>query len=352
MLERPSRFGDKAVFSEQEAIEYERDLVGTLEGSLRRARGDDHRRAEPGVAGARHGRAGAAHLADRRSGNGKVPLKPEVRARAQARAAELDATPGRRSGSADAVRALPDRIGRAADDAAGLQPEPADRADARSRADRHRDDPRRAGRAHERRAPAAGDPSVDGRFGRPLGRRHAGRRHDQLHRTRRGGGSRARACTSWSASRRSPAPRSATTSRSRTRPPTRQPWSGTPLDHAHDERRCTNTPATRGTTRWWESCAAREPTKEETAENAETAERNIFGSACFAISAVFSYPENPIQRPPAPTPNHSASDTSATSFITSGGTRPSPASVTFRRTVSAKIVPSSRQIIFTANGVL
>ena len=37
---------------------------------------------------------------------------------------------------------------------------------------------------------------------------------------------------------------------------------------------------------------------------------------------------------------------------TIGGTRPSPASVTFRRTVSAKIVPSSRHTIFTANGVL
>jgi len=28
MLERPSRFGEKDVFSEQEATEYERDLVG------------------------------------------------------------------------------------------------------------------------------------------------------------------------------------------------------------------------------------------------------------------------------------------------------------------------------------
>src|SRR4051812_10580576 len=28
MLERPNRFGDKAVFSEQEAADYERDLVG------------------------------------------------------------------------------------------------------------------------------------------------------------------------------------------------------------------------------------------------------------------------------------------------------------------------------------
>ena len=96
-------------------------------------------------------------------------------------------------------------------------------------------------------------------------------------------------------------------------------------------------------------CAARGPRK-ATAERAEHAAQGF--SAGPAISAVASYPENPTQRPPAPTPNHSISDTSATSFITAGDTRPSPACVTFRRTVSAKMVPSSRQIIFTANGVL
>ena len=47
--------------------------------------------------------------------------------------------------------------------------------------DPERDGARRPRHPHERRAPAADHPQVDGRFGRPLGRRHAGRRHHQLH---------------------------------------------------------------------------------------------------------------------------------------------------------------------------
>jgi len=93
MLERPSRFGEKEVFSEQEAIDYERDLVGrwkdrfgdlelTTTGELS-PEWQEHGTVVPGRR--------TSLIVDPSSG--KVPLKPEVRARAQARAAELDANP-------------------------------------------------------------------------------------------------------------------------------------------------------------------------------------------------------------------------------------------------------------------
>jgi hypothetical protein len=93
MLERPSRFGDKDVFSEQEAVEYERDLVGrwkdrfgdlelTTTGELS-PEWQEHGGVVPGRR--------TSLIVD--PANGKVPLKPEVRARAQARAAELEAHP-------------------------------------------------------------------------------------------------------------------------------------------------------------------------------------------------------------------------------------------------------------------
>jgi hypothetical protein len=93
MLERPTRFGDKDVFSEQEAVEYERDLAGrwkdrfgdlelTTTGELS-PEWQEHGRVVPGRR--------TSLIVD--PANGKVPLKPEVRARAQARAAELEAHP-------------------------------------------------------------------------------------------------------------------------------------------------------------------------------------------------------------------------------------------------------------------
>ena len=86
------------------------------------------------------------------------------------------------------------------------------------------------------------------------------------------------------------------------------------------------------------------------AKSAKPAKRPVVFFPGFASFAF--YPENPTQRPPAPTPNQSSSDTTPTNFSQIGLTLPSPASVTLRRTVSAKIVPSSRHDIFHANGVL
>jgi hypothetical protein len=64
------------------------------------------------------------------------------------------------------------------------------------------------------------------------------------------------------------------------------------------------------------------------------------------------YPENPIQRPPAPTPNHNASETTATSLCQIGRIFDSSARVTFRRTVKLKIIASASDDIFTQNAVL
>ena len=52
----------------------------------------------------------------------------------------------------------------------------------RARHDPHRDGPRCPRRPHERAASAEDHPQVDGRLGRPLGRRHAGGGHHQFHR--------------------------------------------------------------------------------------------------------------------------------------------------------------------------
>jgi hypothetical protein len=93
MLERPGRFGDKEVFSEQEAIAYERDLAGrwkdrfgdlelTTTGELS-PEWQEHGTVVPGRR--------TSLIVDPASG--KIPLKPEVRALAQARAAELEAHP-------------------------------------------------------------------------------------------------------------------------------------------------------------------------------------------------------------------------------------------------------------------
>src|SRR5467141_3918032 len=71
-----------------------------------------------------------------------------------------------------------------------------------------------------------------------------------------------------------------------------------------------------------------------------------------ALALCVPYFENPIHRPPAPTPNHNASDTSATSFSQGGRTRPSSAVVTFVRTVNVKTIARARHVIFTAKGVL
>jgi hypothetical protein len=93
MLERPNRFGDKEVFSEPEAADYERDLVGrwkdrfgdlelTTTGELS-PEWQEHGTVVPGRR--------TSLIVD--PPDGKVPLRPEVRTRVQARNVELDAHP-------------------------------------------------------------------------------------------------------------------------------------------------------------------------------------------------------------------------------------------------------------------
>ena len=62
--------------------------------------------------------------------------------------------------------------------------------------------------------------------------------------------------------------------------------------------------------------------------------------------------EKPIQRPLAPTPNHSANDTTATSLNHNGRTRVSSAIVTVRRIVNVNSIARPRLIIFTQNARL
>src|SRR5438270_7180396 len=93
MLERPNRFGDTAVFSAQEAADYERDLVGRWKDRF-----GDLEITTTGELSPEWQEHGAVVPGRRTSlivdpPDGKVPLRPEARARAQARAAELDAHP-------------------------------------------------------------------------------------------------------------------------------------------------------------------------------------------------------------------------------------------------------------------
>ena len=82
---------------------------------------------------------------------------------------------------------------------------------------------------------AADDSQVDGRFGRPLGRRHAGRRHHELHRQDAVSRRDARTCTSSSASRASTPRRCSTGSRSKIRTTWATPWTGEYTWPATDE---------------------------------------------------------------------------------------------------------------------
>ena len=163
-------------------------------------------------------------------------------------------------GAASARRTVPARIrldlrtARAAE--LLLQQSASDRADARRGDDPHRDGPRRPHRPHERAASAEDDPQVDGRFDRPLGRRHAGGRHhefqrqDSVPRLDRKPARRRALHARGRATRCSIASRSTTRTRGRGRGPAstrgRRPTSG-----------CTNTRATKPTTRWETFCAAR-----------------------------------------------------------------------------------------------
>ena len=82
-----------------------------------------------------------------------------------------------------------------------LQQQLPDRADDGSRHDPDGDGPRRAHDPHERQAPAAAAPAVDGRLDRALGRRYAGGRDDQLPPLQTPSAARRRTSRSSSASR-------------------------------------------------------------------------------------------------------------------------------------------------------
>ena len=195
------------------------------------ARVDRHRSAGRPRAAADAGRRGSGIAAQRAADLGSVGTRgrPGLRGRRRLR----------RSRAAAARRALPARLRLDVRSAGAaellLQQPPPDRADAGLGDDPHRDGPRRAHRPDERRAPAVDHPQMDGRFDRPLGRRHAGGRHDEFHRQDALPRLHARTCTSSSASRASTRRRCSTGSRSRIPTTWTKPWTGEYTWPATDE---------------------------------------------------------------------------------------------------------------------
>src|SRR6202035_2728401 len=59
--------------------------------------------------------------------------------------------------------------------------------------------------------------------------------------------------------------------------------------------------------------------------------------------------ENPIHRPPIPTPDHSTTETKATSLLQSGPIRASSSITTFLCTVKVNTIARNRDVIFTQN---
>ena len=132
-----------------------------------------------------------ADVADCRS-QGRPAAGPYVPRAAGRRRARRD-PPAQHRGSRRAIArgALPAVQRGPAASAGSLQQQSADRTDQRLRRDCQRDDSRHARRAARRPAPPAVErPPLAGRSARPLGRRHARRRFDEL--LRQDGGSRDR----------------------------------------------------------------------------------------------------------------------------------------------------------------
>ena len=189
-LERDDMFKGKATLSDAEAAEFERtnafaqfsaaDAKPT-DPSVKATATQRSRRLQRVLARPRHAardvvKGEAPHVVHRRAGErqGAVHARRAEGISGRARRHEL-----RRSGESRARRALPARLRldqRPADAAGRLQQQLPDRAVAGRGDDPRRDGSRRARRAHERQASAAADHAVDGRFDRPLGRRHAGGR--------------------------------------------------------------------------------------------------------------------------------------------------------------------------------
>ena len=175
-----------------------------------------------------------ARLADRRSADGRIPpLTDEARhaERLARRTAPAEATRRKRrrlqGANATTIRSS-GRSANVASSASARRPvrrrcrTTSTTTSSRSCRRRTRDDPQRDGarRAHHphERAASAADASASGwAIDRPLGRRHAGRRHHELHRQDAVPRLQRATCTSSSASRGSTPRHCSTSSRSRTR---------------------------------------------------------------------------------------------------------------------------------------
>ena len=176
------RSPDKAQLTEQEAAEAEKTFQDDPEsGSSRRCR---HRcrcrsRLQRFLVGSRNeSRLDAPDVARRRSARWASAGVDRRRAGARDRACGARL---RLVGRPKPVGAL--HHARAADDPGSVQQQLSDSPDARLRRDPPRDDSRRAHHSSRRTSARRSEhPPVVRRLARPMGRRHARRRHDQFHR--------------------------------------------------------------------------------------------------------------------------------------------------------------------------
>ena len=181
-LERAREFGTREFYTEEEKKALEssrrpsngrsagRDSTGSHTRAVLDGSGALHLRWLPHVADRRPARRPHSRADRRRQGS------PGARAQPQQCGERVVARP-RQSGALHHLRAAERQPAHA------LQQQHPDRAGARLRGDRARDDSRGAGRAARR--PLAAErarPGMDRRLARPLGRRHAGRRDDEFQR--------------------------------------------------------------------------------------------------------------------------------------------------------------------------
>ena len=229
-LERPARFAGREFMTPDEVVEYERLALEREDGRPPDdARSLEEQSVHP-VWWLDYGKkvvktARTSLIVD--PPDGKIPPLTAGGAGARRRAPRRgqNARTGRFVREPQPAGALHHARAAGGDAAGSLQQQPADRADARLRDAVHRDDPRRAhhadGRPSARRRAL---PRLDGRLARPLGRRHAGRRHDELHRQDELPRSGRRTCTWSSASRASTPTRSNTASRVEDPTTWTRPW--------------------------------------------------------------------------------------------------------------------------------
>src|ERR1700726_1801807 len=78
---------------------------------------------------------------------------------------------------------------------------------------------------------------------------------------------------------------------------------------------------------------------------------NLLRNSCLVATEMpkVQTQENPIHRPPLPTPDHNMTETKATTLLQSGPLRASSVIATLRRTVKVNTIARNKDVIFTQN---